>query len=363
MKEKVLFLLPRVSEGPAGGYKVVYQYADFLAQEGCDVHIAYPYLLSLDGKSLLFRINAFLKFIIKKALKLLPKENWYKFNHNVHSDSVFALDNFSLKNSYKNSLVFATAVETAYALNKMNFTEDRNKFYIIQDFENWYNNTDEYVYNSYRFPFTKIVISTWLQKKVEQTDGTATLIPNGLDFDYFSLSVPIENRKPEEVLILYHLDDRKRCCDSMAALDIVKKQIPDLHVTMFGTPDKPENLPDWYTYYKMPDKEVHNRIYNNAAIYVAASMKEGWALPPAEAMQCGVALVCTDIDGFRDYAIKNETALVSPVYDVQGLADNIIKLITDNDLRIRIAQNGNKYIQRFTWDKSFAAIKKLIDGR
>ena len=362
MRKKVLFLLPCISKGPAGGYKVVYQYADYLAQEGYDVHIAYPYILNLDGKSLLFRIKAFLKFTIKKVIKTIPKENWYCFKQNVCKDYVFSFNNCSLTNSYKDSVVFATAVETAYALNKMSFTDNKNKFYLIQDFENWYNNTDEYVYNSYTFPFTKIVIASWLKKKVEQTGNNAVLIPNGLDFNYFKLSVPIERRVPTEVAMLYHLDDRKRCCDSMAALEIVKKQIPGLHVTMFGIPEKPETLPEWYTYYQMPDKETHNRIYNNAAIFVAASMKEGWALPPAEAMMCGAALVCTDIDGFKDYAFHNETAMLSKVYDVEALAKNILCLINDNELRIRIAVNGCKNIQKYTWQKSFEALKRLMEN-
>ena len=161
--------------------------------------------------------------------------------------------------------------------------------------------------------------------------------------------------------MLFHLDDRKRCCDSFVALEIVKKQIPELHVTMFGTPEKPDNIPEWYTYFKTPDRDTHNKIYNNASIFISASMKEGWALPPAESLQCGCALVCTDINGFKAYAINNETALVSPVYNVQALANNILNLIQDNNLRIKIAKNGNNFIQRFTWDKSFKQMKELIE--
>ena len=244
--------------------------------------------------------------------------------------------------------VFATAIETAYALNYVKSIPDKHKFYLIQGFENWNSKTDEYVYNSYTFPFTKIVIAKWLQERVEKTGNTATIIQNGLDFDYFKLTVPIESRKPTEVAMLYHLQELKRCCDSMAALEIVKKQVPDLHVTMFGVPEKPKNLPEWYSYYQTPNKETHNAIYNNASIFIAASENEGWALPPAEAMQCGVALVCTDIGGFSDYAKNNETALTSPVYDVQALANNILRLIQNNSLRIEIATNGYKYIQRFS---------------
>lgn len=71
---------------------------------------------------------------------------------------------------------------------------------------------------------TKIVIAPWLKECVEKAGNTAYLVPNGFDFEYFGLKTPIENRKPYEVTMLYHLDDRKRCCDSMKALETVKKK-------------------------------------------------------------------------------------------------------------------------------------------
>lgn len=365
-KGSVKILLPTLPESPIGGFKVAYQYADYFASIGYDICFVYPYVRHDFFKScevsLRLKIKTFIVFYYRKLRKQMLINNWYPFKNKTQYKIVFMLSPFFLKFLKRKDIVFATSVETAYALNSVTKLPNRKKFYLIQDFENWNNNTDEYCYNSYKFPFTKIVISKWLQKKVEETGNTATVISNGLDFEYFKLTLPIESRKPTEIAMLYHLDNRKRCCDSMAALEIVKKQIPDLHVTMFGTPEKPADLPDWYSYYRTPDRETHNEIYNKASIFVAASMKEGWALPPAEALQCGAALVCTDIGGFGAYAINNETALVSKVYDVQSLAENILKFITDNDLRIRIAKNGNKYIQQFTWDKSFSMMKRLIEN-
>ena len=366
MKKKLAVILPGRPTAPVGGYKVAYQYADYFAGIGYDVCFIYPYVqedfFSQNNISFLKKVKTFLGFYYRQFTKTIPLKNWYPFKNETHYKFAFMMTPFFLSFLKTKDVIFATSVETAYWLNSVNNIPNKKKFYLIQDFENWNKNTDEYCYNSYKFPFTKIVISKWLQKKLEETGNTATIIPNGLDFEYFKLTIPIESRKSTEVAMLYHLDDRKRCCDSMAALEIVKKQIPDLHVTMFGTPEKPVDLPDWYSYYRTPNRETHNAVYNNAAIFVAASMKEGWALPPAEAMQCGAALVCTDIGGFGDYAINNETALVSKVYDVQALAENILKLITDNDLQIKIAKNGNKHIQQFTWDKSFAMMKELIES-
>ena len=76
----------------------------------------------------------------------------------------------------------------------------------------------------------------------------------------------------------------------MKALETVKKEIPDLHVTMFGTPDRPQNLPEWYSYYKCPDRETHNKILNDTAVFVAASNLEGFGLTVGESMICGCAV-------------------------------------------------------------------------
>ena len=59
-------------------------------------------------------------------------------------------------------------------------------------------------------------------------------------------------------------------------------------------------------------------------------------------------------------AEDGKTALLSPIYDIEALANNISKLIEDNSLRKRIAYNGNNNIQKFSWNNSYTQIKNLI---
>ena len=77
-------------------------------------------------------------------------------------------------------------------------------------------------------------------------------------------------------------------------------------------------------------------------------------------MICGAALCCTDIGGFHLYAIHNKTALLSPVFDTEALAKNILRLINDNELRIKLAHAGNEYIRQFTWEKAFESFKSQL---
>lgn len=163
--------------------------------------------------------------------------------------------------------------------------------------------------------------------------------------------------------MLYHLSERKRCSDAIAALKIVHEKVPALHVTMFGTPKKTTDIPEYFDYYQMPDKITHNKIYNQAAIFIAASNIEGFGLPLAEAMTCGCALCCTDTTGFLDFAKDNITALTSPIYDVNALAENILKLINNNSLRVSIAKSGNEYIKQFSWNKAVNSFNNFLKSK
>lgn len=57
-------------------------------------------------------------------------------------------------------------------------------------------------------------------------------------------------------------------------------------------------------------------------------------------------------------AKNGKTALLSSIKDPEGLAKNVIRLIVDDELRYRIAENAHQYIQRFTWEDSY---KKLVE--
>ena len=163
--------------------------------------------------------------------------------------------------------------------------------------------------------------------------------------------------------MLWHKDERKRTQDAVAALRMVRSRFPKLHVIAFGVPDEPRDLPEWITYVQKPDRKKHNEIYNRASIFVASSEQEGWGLTPCEAMICGAAVVCTDIGGYREFAENDVTALMSPVRNPQMLALNIIRLIEDDALRIRLAMNGRDLIRRFTWDRSVDELLKMLERK
>ena len=160
--------------------------------------------------------------------------------------------------------------------------------------------------------------------------------------------------------MLYHKHERKDCNTALKALVIVKQKYPQTKVLAFGACPNP-GLPEWYEYSQQPDSRKHLWINNEAAIYVGSSKIEGFGLTVGEAMLCGEAVACTDNLGYQEMAKHEETALLSPVKNPNKLADNIIRLIEDDELRIRLAKNGQRYVKgHFTWEKSQTILKNLL---
>lgn len=353
------FVLPTGGERQFGGFKVIYEYANRLIADGYQVIIKYSFPARNQAKNcfynILKKIMYFSKYIIFRDYK---PSRWFELDVRIKQQLIRSCDKKASEKEFDDcDYVIATGVETSYYIATLQNIPNENKFYFIQSYETWIGVSDDYVKNSFKLPLNKIVIAPYLKQKVKEVGKDAALIPNGFDFEYFTLKKPIEQRKPCVICMLYHTSEVKRCEDSIRALKIVKEKHPELIVNMFGFPKKPADLPSWFHYYRSPSKEQHNFIYNNSAIFIAASHTEGMALPPAEAMICGCAVACTDIPGFTQYALKNKTALLSEVYKTDQLADNICQLIEDNDLRIRIAKAGNEFIHTFTWDKAYSKLK------
>jgi glycosyltransferase involved in cell wall biosynthesis len=77
-------------------------------------------------------------------------------------------------------------------------------------------------------------------------------------------------------------------------------------------------------------------------------------------MACGCAVVTTDCGGNREYAVHEKTALVSDPDDFVSLVSNTLRLLSDEEFRIKIAFAGRERIMDFTWEKSSQQLIEFI---
>lgn len=353
-EKSVTFLMPGRARVPIGGYKVVGEYANRLADDGFDVHIIYPINSSYAGS-----VVKYLKAAARLGAWMLQgwsMRRWFKLNPRVKEHLVPSL---AMRRLPKTNFYVATAIGTSHWLNDYKIDSSR-KLYLIQGFETWSGDTEEQVFATYRYDMRKLVVARWLQRKVEQSGESAYLLLNGFDFDKFSMDIPPADRSPYRVCMMYHVNPIKGVEYGMEALQQVKRQCPQLQVDMFGVYPAPKDIPEWIRYTREPSAEQLRRIYNENSIYLATGLLEGWGLTVGEAMQCGAAVVCTDTDGYREMVTDGETGLIVPLRNAKAMADALLRLITDNDMRIKLAFAGNSNIQQFRWDKSYNLLRSLL---
>jgi glycosyltransferase involved in cell wall biosynthesis len=73
-------------------------------------------------------------------------------------------------------------------------------------------------------------------------------------------------------------------------------------------------------------------------------------------MACGCAVICTSIGGHADYAIQEETALLIPTTDTNAIVAAVLKMISQTDLRIQLAESARQLLmERYDWSRSVSS--------
>jgi glycosyltransferase involved in cell wall biosynthesis len=353
---RVTFLLPGGGADPVGGFKVVYEYAGGLAARGHTVTVVHPAKLENDP-SPWRRGRARARYLRGRITGGYRPRRWFRLHPEVGAIWTPSLD---ARHVPPGDVIVATAWETAERL--ADYPESKGRrLYLIQHLEEW-SGPQERVLATWKLPFTKIVIARWLQEIAEKLGERSVYIPNGLDFAAFGMDRPPQDRPPRSLLMMAHPYAWKGTAEGIAAAVSLRGAFPDLSLTLFGVAERPEALPEWAVYRRRPPQTELRALYNRAAIFITPSRAEGWALPPAEAMTCGAALAATDIGGHRDYAIHEETALLSPPQRPDLLAANVRRLLDDPNLRVRLAEAGRDHVRHFTWDRAVGRFEAVLKG-
>jgi glycosyltransferase involved in cell wall biosynthesis len=256
-------------------------------------------------------------------------------------------------------VVIASAWQTAEWVNSYGSRKGK-KFYLIQSEEVLYG-PEGRVSATYKMPMKKIAIATWIKELINEKFNEPCFGPvtNGVNLKIFYNEEKKFNG-PKRIGMLYHTHPWKGVAGGLKAFEMAKSRHPDIELIMFSTREKGPDVPDHVKFYHDPAQEELRRLYCSFDIFLSASTSEGCQLAPMEAMACKCAVVATNVGGIPDYAVTEETALVSPPNDPQSLGRNLIRLIEDDELLKRISIAGYEKIRNFTWEKAANELNKII---
>lgn len=201
----------------------------------------------------------------------------------------------------------------------------------------------------------------------------------------------LKNYNPHQILFMGHMTKAKGYCDIIRTIPIVAERFPEIKFIFAGTLRKSERgvffnqLTGNSIRYEDPF-EMHNSIlsgkYNknyvnlnlvygndkidllkNTNIFILPSYSEGFSLSILEAMCMGKPVVCTPVGAHKEVIQNKINGLIIEPGNIKQLAESIILLLEDVDLRNHIAQTNYNFVRNtFSIDIIAHQMKKLINS-
>lgn len=91
-------------------------------------------------------------------------------------------------------------------------------------------------------------------------------------------------------------------------------------------------------------------LLSGAEFLVFVSLYEGFGLPPLDAMACDCPVIASNVTSIPE-VVGDAAILVNP-YDINEIADAMVNLFGNSQLRKELIEKGRERIKYFSWDKA-----------
>jgi glycosyltransferase involved in cell wall biosynthesis len=179
----------------------------------------------------------------------------------------------------------------------------------------------------------------------------------GIDVKKFQ-DYPAGARCPHSLIVVGRLMPPKGHKHLFEALELVRQQIPDIHLHVVGDGPLRAGL-ELSVRQKGLEKHVlfTGRVTDaekiallwRSSIFVMPSLQEGFGMVLLEAMACGLPVVAFDLPVYRELLNSNCGYFV-PKGDTQAMATQIIHLLQDDEARATMSAYNFRQAQLFDWE-------------
>lgn len=193
-----------------------------------------------------------------------------------------------------------------------------------------------------------LTVSNAVKQQLEHELGARNVIvtPNGVPSPFPAhCQLPTANHS---AFVYVGNDKPHKNVDALiAAFSLVRAELPHARLVLVGAPFARFRDRDGIDARGFIHDDALSAVYRDALALVMPSREEGFGLPALEAMAHGTAVITS-----RDAALVELTAdaaLHVDARDVRALADAMLRIARDADLRARLSAIGVERARLFTW--------------
>ena len=197
--------------------------------------------------------------------------------------------------------------------------------------------------------------------------GNYRIIPNGIDVKRFNPKLPpvseISSPNPK-ILFVGRLDPRKGVDHLLDAFPLIKREIPDVELIVVGSGPSAEQYKrkagSGVKFVGFVSAEMLPRYYVSCDLYCSPAIGgETFGIVLLEAMAAGTPVVASKISGYDRVVKDGFNGIFMDPKDPQDMAQAIIKVLKNKDLKKRLSLSGRKFSLRYSWDNVAKEVEEL----
>jgi len=113
----------------------------------------------------------------------------------------------------------------------------------------------------------------------------------------------------------------------------------------------------------LPPRKDVEFYYSAADVYAGPSLQDSYAMPPAEAMACGLPTIVSASAGVSEIVTDGVDGLIlKDPRDSAKLAEMIRRLYLDESLRTSLGEKAAETALQYTWDRNGSEIAEIFAG-
>lgn len=101
------------------------------------------------------------------------------------------------------------------------------------------------------------------------------------------------------------------------------------------------------------------KFYQEADVFVQPSFSEALGMGIIEAMACQLPVVATKVGGIPEVVEDGKTGILVEPGESRALANAILELLSNEELRRKMGEIGRKRIESFSWDNIMTNLVSL----
>jgi len=196
-----------------------------------------------------------------------------------------------------------------------------------------------------------------------------SIVHCGIDRDLYSHDPEVVKYDRPTILYLGRIKKYKSVQHLIRALVLVREQVSDARLMVVGSGDYTDNLKSLadslgvaadveFPGFVSQQEKVDRMRRSHVA--VLPSPKEGWGLTNIESSSVGTAVVAADSPGLRDSVSNGVSGFLYPYGDVEALAEKLITVLKNEDVRRKLEQGGLEWARHFDWDDAARKFEKIL---